>query len=84
MPAEIRSDPALLVAIDREPAALETRANPQSVKSDQSCPQVVPANPVDDDLTVGDGRQPDETADFDVIRADLVAGALEGRPPRIT
>ena len=72
MAAQIGTDAALLAGIDDEFGAVEPRPDAEALEREQSGPKVVAADAVDRDRTARDGRESDERADLDVIRADGV------------
>ncbi len=77
---EVGPHPPLLPRCNVELAVVERGPDSQAVEPQQSAPQVLAPHRVDGKVAIGDGRQPDEAADFDVVRPDGVRRGAQRLP----
>src|SRR5882672_10398876 len=77
VPAQVGANAALLTGIHDQLGAVESRADAQSLEPQEDAAQILAAHAVDRDRAVRHGGEPDERADFDVVRPHRAAGGPE-------
>ncbi len=77
MPAQVGANAALLTGIHDQLGAVESRADAQPLEPQEDAAQILAAHAVDRDRAVRHGGEPDERADFDVVRPHRAPGGLE-------
>src|SRR5438128_2519106 len=80
VPAQVGADAALLTGIHDQLGAVEARSHAQALEPQQDAAEILASHAVDRDRTVRHGGEPDERADFDVVRPHGAGGGRERQP----